>query len=80
MEVKNGEIPDRYVEFCKEVGRLAREMDVSRCQVQITPGVFDEWRGEVVCNWSQGRHGADRDNLTVTSSRLIHVNIGDESS
>ena len=80
MKENSGEIPDRFVDFCKEVGRLAREMDVTNCDVKITPSWDDEWSGEVTCHWTRGRHGADRNKLTVTSSRRISVNLADESS
>jgi hypothetical protein len=80
IDTRNGEIPDRFVDFCKEVGRLAREMDVTNCDVKITPAWNDEWRGEVTCHWTRGRHGADRDKLTVTTSRRIYVDLGDETS
>ena len=69
-------IPERYVEFCKAVARLAQEADLDRLTLEFKPGFDDEaWRDPIRAVWTQGRHGEDARSLTVSCEVIIRTQV-----
>jgi len=70
-------IPERYVEFGREVGRLAKRYGLREFDIRIHPGYeeADEWRDMIVVTWKQGRHGEAADHLHLSSmvQRLVSI-------
>lgn len=60
------QIPEKYLEFCKAVGRLCREAGLHDFTGSFSPPLFaGDWRNKIEFHWEQGRHGAkNQENLT----------------
>jgi len=61
-------IPQRHIDFCKAVAKLAAEHGLNSLGMSFRPGYADEWNGQIQMNWDQGRHGDSRHRLTVSST------------
>lgn len=68
-------IPARHLDFCREVGRLAKEHGLNRVTITLQPGFRDEWRDQISATWEQGRHGEDAGQIYVESTVRVHTKI-----
>lgn len=73
-------IPIRYIEFCKAVGRLAREYKLTDLNASFRPGVFEDWYETVEMSWASGRHYDGANRVTITSSKRIVTTVDTEST
>lgn len=71
-------IPEEDQEFCRKVARLAREHGLHDMRMQFTPR--SEWPSQIEMSWSQGRHGEDSGEVTLTSTVHIRQDIDVEVS
>lgn len=74
------DIPQRYIDFCKAVGRLAREYKLRNLTAQFNPGFDDLWRERVEMSWASGRHFADVNKVSITSTRHLNTTVDTEES
>lgn len=68
-------IPQKYVDFCKAVTKLAAELDLNNLGLNFIPGYHDAWRDQIVMRWDSGRHGEDMTRLTVTSTVTLRTEV-----
>lgn len=68
-------IPQQHIEFCKAVAKLATEFKLNSVGLTFQPGYQDQWHDQIQMSWTQGRHGAERNNLTVTSTVQVRAAI-----
>lgn len=71
-------IPDKHVDFCRALARVAREFGVDSFSGNFTPGFKDPWHRRISFSWDQGRHGEDSDRLYITSEVQVHTRLGPE--
>jgi len=71
-------IPQKHVDFCRALCRVAREHAVGDMTLQFTPGFGDAWRDSITMSWTQGRHGAAQDQMIVQSTVTIRTTIEDQ--
>lgn len=69
------DIPQRYIDFCKAVGRLAREHKLRNLTMQFNPGFDDIWREQIEMSWASGRHYADAGKVSITSTRRLNTTV-----
>lgn len=79
----NGPIPEKYVEFCRAVARMARDAGIDRVGLTIHPGFEDRrsgggWGDPIQMNWEMGRHGDDSRNMAITSTVLVRAALSSE--
>ena len=72
-------IPQRHIDFCKAVAKLAAEHGLNSLGMTFRPGYSDEWRDQIQMAWDQGRHGADKRRLTVSSTVTLATAVEDAS-
>lgn len=72
------DIPQRYIDFCKAVGRLAREYELRDLTASFKPGFDDLWRERVEMSWASGRHFADAGKVAITSTRHLNTTVDTE--
>ena len=68
-------IPEKHVEFCRWVGRMAKDAGLSNFRLQFRPNALDFFHDEINATWEAGRHGADADKLFIESTVRIHTTI-----
>lgn len=83
MAVNDGPaIPERYIQFAREVARLAMKYQLRSFDLNIHPGYEDyaEWRDMICIGWKQGRHGEDSNDLRLSSAvqRFSQVEVKSE--
>lgn len=64
-------IPSHLLDFGKEVAALAAKYQLQSVGLTFTPGFDDLWSHPISMNWQQGRHGAESEQLTLSST--VHV-------
>jgi len=69
------EIPEKFQKFCREVATLAAKMQVNKAEIRIWPHRSDEWDGEVIANWSMGRHGDEAHRIVISSTVRVHTDL-----
>ncbi len=69
-------IPERHIEFCRALARVAREHGMQKMNGEYRPNFQDGWDGDIQFVWEQGRHGEDSDKLFVQSNIRVHTKIG----
>ena len=76
MSEQKKQIPDRYIQFCKDVAELAIKYELNSVGMRFTPGYSENyWRSDIVLNWEQGRHGEDSRRLNISSTVALHEKI-----
>lgn len=70
------EIPQSHQDFCKAVGKLAREHNLERFGGSFRPGFGDPWGETIEFSWEQGRHGEDSDQIKIWSTKRVNTRIG----
>lgn len=69
-------IPAEYVEFGKQVARLAEKLNLSRWSMNITPGFYGpKWDNNISVNWDSGRHSDSANKLFISSEVTVHAEI-----
>jgi hypothetical protein len=68
-------IPEKHIEFCRAIAKLAKEAGIDRASITFNPGIHDEWRDEIQMHWSQGRHGEDSRRIYVTSTVQVRAEL-----
>jgi hypothetical protein len=68
-------IPEKYVELCKEVARLAKEADLNSAGLTLTPGFDSDWRHPIRMNWQSGRHGEESARVIITSEVTVRAEL-----
>ena len=68
-------IPELYVEFCRAVAQLAKDANLERIGVTISPGFDGGWRDQIQMQWWQGRHGEDAYGLAITSTVTVRAEL-----
>ena len=68
-------IPEKHIQFCREVAALAEANGVEKFSLRFTPGFDDEWRDDISVNWSYGRHGDDARKVVVCSTVSVMVKL-----
>jgi len=72
----SNQIPDRYIQFCKDAAALALKYDLDSLGVKFTPSYLqNDWRDDIEMNWAAGRHGADSCHLTIASTVRVREKI-----
>ena len=75
MQMNEQNIPQKYIDFCKTVATLARELGLEKVGMTISTGFGEQWRDDVQMHWSRGRHGEDSRRLNVTSHVIVRATI-----
>lgn len=71
-------IPEKYLEFCKAVGRLCREAGLHDFTGSFRPALFaGDWRNKIEFHWEQGRHGAKNQEMFISSTMDTRTSIAD---
>lgn len=75
-------IPERYVQLCRDIGKLCKSAGLSRFGASFTPGSWrmgDEprWGSQIQMVWDSGRHGDGADRIVLTSTVDVHTTIKD---
>lgn len=73
-------IPQHFVDFCKEVGKLAEKHNFRSVSFQIESSVFESWPRQVNGSWTNGRHGDTAHLIKVSSSVDIVEDIRQETA
>jgi hypothetical protein len=68
-------IPASHLDFCREVGRLAKEHRLNRVTITFQPGFRDEWRDQISATWESGRHEEEVGIIHVESTVRVHTSI-----
>ena len=68
-------IPERHLDFCRAVARLAKEHGLNRLTITFEPPFRDEWRDQIQATWEQGRHGEDAGRIFIQSTVRVHTQI-----
>lgn len=69
-------IPEKYVEFCRALARVAREHNMDSLHGNFRPEFGDNWNEDINFTWKQGRHGEDSDELFVQSNVRVYTKLG----
>ncbi len=76
LEDRSMEIPQKYQDFCRAVGRLAREHGLSDFYGKFSPPTLaTDWHNIIEFTWTQGRHGVDAANISITSQVWLSSKI-----
>lgn len=84
MDERATPIPEKYVEFCRAVARMARDAGIERVGLSIHPGFDDRftkdggWNDPIQMNWEMGRHGDDSRNMAITSTVTVRAKLTKE--
>ena len=68
-------IPEKYVSFCEQVARLAKEAGLRSVGMHFTPGFSSGWNYPVRLNWEDGRHGDASGRFIVTSEVTVQAEV-----
>jgi hypothetical protein len=66
-------IPQRHINFCREVATLAAKYNLTSIALHIQPPLGDEWKDRIVMSWQQGRHGEESRSFDVTSTVSVRA-------
>jgi hypothetical protein len=70
------DIPNEYLEFCREVGKVARKYKLSEFRGQFRPPIMThDGHSEISFSWTQGRHGVESGNISVQSQIWVNTKI-----
>lgn len=69
-------IPDKYIDFCRELARVARKHNMNNLHGSFRPEFGSEWTEDINFRWKQGRHGEDSDELFVESNLRVFTKVG----
>lgn len=58
-EPEDSDIPQRYVDFCKAVARLAKEHKLRNLTAKFNPGFDSPWREQIEMSWERRRRTPD---------------------
>ena len=78
------QIPEQYIELCKEIGTLAKKHGLQRISGKFDDSSFygskskEPWSGEIQFSWEQGRHGADSDKINLQAHVRLTTNISED--
>lgn len=80
IETTAGPIPEKYIEFCKAVAKMARDAGLDSVGLTIHPGFHDRfsdggWNDTIQMNWNMGRHGDDSRNMAITSTVTVRAKL-----
>lgn len=76
MTDQNTVIPAEYVEFGKEVAKLAAKLNLSRMSLKITPGFYGpKWDSDINMHWDSGRHGDSAHKMHISSEVTVHTTV-----
>lgn len=64
-------IPDKFVRFGEELGKLLDKYDFDGASFKVHPGYSDSWRDQVEYVWLQGRHGEEKRRVRITSTVIV---------
>lgn len=64
-------MPDRFVQFGKEVAELARQHGMQNFQITLQPEWKADWPHQVTILWEQGRHGEDNRRFVLSSQVTV---------
>ena len=68
-------IPAKYVEFCEQVARLARDAGLRSVGLNFSPGFDSGWNHPVQLHWEDGRHGESSRRFVVTSQVTVRAEV-----
>ena len=68
-------IPAKYVEFCEQVARLARDAGLRSVGLNFSPGFDGGWNHPVQLHWEDGRHGESSRRFVVTSQVTVRAEV-----
>lgn len=69
-------IPIEYIEFCKQVSRLAEKHNLSRLSMKITPGFYGpKWGSDINMHWEHGRHGDYAHRVNISSEITMYAKV-----
>lgn len=68
-------IPEKQIEFCRAVAKLAAAYGLIRLGLTYQPS-YDEWSDKITLTWDTGRHGADSGRLYIASTVCVHTSVG----
>lgn len=71
----NSDIPQRYVDFCRAVSRLAKEYKLHNLKADFNPDFDDPWHERIEMFWASGRHYADVNKVHITSTRYLNTTV-----
>lgn len=80
MASEETDIPQHYIDFCKAVGRLAKEYKLRNVTAKFNPGFDSPWREQIEMSWDSGRHYADVNKVHITSVRNLNTDIDTEEN
>lgn len=66
-------IPQKHIDFCKAVAKLAAEAGYYRAGLTFTPGYDDEWSEPLQMHWESGRHGDSSHKVVVSSTVTVRA-------
>jgi hypothetical protein len=66
-------IPQKHIDFCKAVAKLAAEAGYYRLGMTLSPGYNDEWSDQLQMNWDSGRHGSYAHKVIVSSTVTVRA-------
>jgi hypothetical protein len=75
MSNENTVIPDEYVEFCKEVAKMAAKLQLYRMSMSIQPGYDSTWRSNITMSWASGRHGDEAEQVRISSQVDVFTKV-----
>ncbi len=69
-------MPERYRSFAQEVCQLAKKYKFNEFHCELRPGFgHNDWPNPIHINWSQGRHGADNNEMRISSNLNFTLSI-----
>lgn len=66
-------IPQKHIDFCKAVAKLAAEAEYNSLNLTFNPGYEDDWNSQIQMRWAFGRHGEDAQRVFVSSTLNVHA-------
>jgi hypothetical protein len=80
LEDNKGTIPERHLETCRALARVAAERGLNSFSGKFRPGFRDGWDGDISFNWEQGRHGEDAGQISIWSQIHVNTKIADKEN
>jgi hypothetical protein len=66
-------IPQKHIDFCKAVAKLAADAGYYKFSLTFTPGFHDEWSDQLQMHWDSGRHGDTAHRVIVSSTVTVRA-------
>ena len=70
------EIPEELQQICRDLAKVAQKHGLHTLKGDFSPNT--NWGGDVHFRWSAGRHGAESNQISITSNFYVHTKVKSE--